>query len=64
LIVLDVIVDGEDEKEARAKGWPRRSRRRIKLKAATGLLKAMRQQLQSRGHSQRRALEIILWLGW
>jgi len=64
LIVLDVVVEGDAEREARAKSWPRRRSRRIKLKAATGLLKAMRQQLQSRGHSQRRALEIILWLGW
>jgi hypothetical protein len=57
-------VEGEVEKEARAISWPRRRRRRRKLKEATGLLKATRQQLHNRGHSQRRAPEIILCIEW
>jgi len=54
-------VEGDVEKEARARSWPRRRRRRSKLKDAIGLLKATRQQLHSRGHSKRRAPEIILF---
>ena len=63
-MVLDVGAEGDVEKEARAKSWPRRRRRRSKLNEAIGLLKATRQQLHSRGHSQRRAPEIILCVGW
>ena len=57
-------MEGDVEKEARTRSWPRKRSRRSKLKEAIGLLKAIRQQLHSRGHSQRRAPEIILCIGW